>query len=215
MTRLWGRGVGWILGMKVVVHGHSNFEDRGVFVVSNHLSYLDIIAHSMIFPMRFTPKSDIIYWPIIGWLTAVSRPIWMKRKSRLTASNVSEKFIETLKNGVSLIVYPEGTSSSGRDGVLAFKSSVFEVPVKLDFSVLPVIISYPKMEIEDVCWFGEMTLIPHIWKVLALKKINVRLDFLPPLAPEGRDRKTFAHDIHEMINAKFNAMKMATIEHDE
>jgi len=145
----------------------------------------------------------VIFWPVIGWLAAVSRPIWMKRESRHTASDALEKFMETLDNGVSLIVYPEGTSSSGKEGILPFKSSVFEAPAKGGFPVLPIVISYPGMKTEDVCWFGGMTFAPHIWNVLGMKEIKARLDFLPPVWPEGRDRKALANYIREMMIAKF------------
>ncbi len=203
MTRFWGRGVARILGMRVTLNGVPEMQSPGVFVVSNHLGYLDIIAHSTVFPIRFTPKSDLVWWPLVGWLIAVSRPIWMKRQSRHSAADVTAKFIDTLRNGVALIVYPEGTSSDGANGVLPFKSSVFEAPARGGFPVLPIATSYPGMKTDEVCWYGGMSFVPHFWNVLGMKRIDVRIDVLPPVHPGGRDRRALALEIHGMIDKKF------------
>jgi 1-acyl-sn-glycerol-3-phosphate acyltransferase len=202
VTKIWGAGIARIIGMKVFINGDIE-KVRGFFIVSNHLGYLDIIAHSSIFPIRFTPKSDIASWPLMGWVVALSRPVWIRRESRQSAGSVLKEFARTLDYSVNMIVYPEGTSSDGRKGALQFKSSVFEAPIRGNFPVLPILTSYPGQTPEDVCWFGGMTLLPHVWNVLGIKEISVRVDILEPVEPGGLTRRELAANIHSRLNEKF------------
>lgn len=207
MTCLWGKGIAKILGLKTELHGKTKLDNEAFFIVSNHLGYIDIVAHASLFPMRFTPKSDIMWWPLVGLLVAVSRPIWMKREQRHSAKNVNKLFKETIELGVSLIVYPEGTSSDGSKGLLPFKSSIFEIPCVENLPVLPVILSYPDEKKNEICWFGEMAFAPHAWNLLGMKKINARIEVLPPVKPNGMNRKEFCEKIYSVMNKQFLEIK--------
>ncbi|HPO91450.1 MAG TPA: lysophospholipid acyltransferase family protein [Victivallales bacterium] len=206
MTNLWGRGVAKILGMDICVKGNLKHPQSGYFIVSNHLSYLDIFAEATLFPVRYTPKSDIFWWPVAGWLVAISRPIWIKRQSRQFAKVANKKFKDTIEWGVSLIVYPEGTSSNGLAGILPFKSSVFEIPCAENLPVLPILISYPSMKRDEVCWYGDMLFFPHFWNVLGMKKINVLIYLFDPIYPSGLSRKEFSEKLNKMMNEKFKEL---------
>jgi len=206
MVNLWGKGIAKILGMDIRVEGNLKSLSSGYFIVSNHLSYVDIFAEAAIFPVRYTPKSDIFWWPVVGWLVAISRPIWIKRQSRQFAKIASKKFRDTIESGVSLIIYPEGTSSDGSKGLLPFKSSVFEIPCAENLPVLPVLISYPSMKREEICWYGDMSFLPHFWNLLGMKKINVLIYLLDPIYPSGLSRKEFSEKLNRIMNQKFKEL---------
>ena len=199
ITRLWGSGITKVLNVKVKVHGDiSSFE--GGLIVSNHMGYFDIIAHAAVFPIRFTPKKEIFYWPLLGWYFALSRPIWIDRGSKRKSQTTMNAFKETMEHKIPLLVYPEGTSTDGLHGVLPFKSTPFEAAAQGNFPILPILTVYRD---PSVCWFGSMPLVPHVWKVAGYKSIEIDLYALPVVHPEGRSRKEIADIVHEMMEKEY------------
>ena len=124
ISLVWGKGLARVLGFKIKVIGDLD-DFKGGLVVSNHTGYVDIIVHAAIWPIRFAPKKSIRKWPFLGWFIASGRPIWIDRSSPRKAKNVARQFEETMLNGVPLLVYPEGTSTTGKDGILKFKVNSF------------------------------------------------------------------------------------------
>ncbi|MGB2599731.1 MAG: lysophospholipid acyltransferase family protein [Candidatus Omnitrophota bacterium] len=197
-------GAAKIINLRVKLSGEVPDASAGL-VVSNHLSYLDIIAHGSVFPIRYSPKSEIAKWPILGWVTALSHPIWIKRKMKQASKETLKDFAETAKHGINLLVYPEGTSSDGKSGVLPFKSTLFEAAVAEDLPVIPVLTRYREAPGRTtVCWYGDMTLLPHLWQVLGFPSIESELHLLPPVFPEGRSRKEMASHVHELLSREYN-----------
>ena len=204
-TRLWGAGLCRILGLQVRVCGEIPATPPRGLVVSNHLSYLDIIVHAGLFPVRFAPKAEIARWPVVGWYLALSRPVWVDRQSRQKSARTMAEFAATLEHGIPLIVYPEGTSTNGKEGLLPFKSTPFEaVKTAGDIPIQPMLIRYLEpLGRPPVCWYGDAALLPHAWQVLGMRRIEVAVRFLPPVQPGGRDRKTLAADLHRLMDEAY------------
>lgn len=202
VVRNWNRGVAAIMGLRVRVEGELPAVDGGL-VVSNHLSYLDIIAHGAVLPIRYAAKSEIAGWPLLGWYLGLSRPVWVRRQSKQASQRTLEEFAETMKAGMNLIVYPEGTSTDGKSGILPFKSTAFEAAIMGNAPIIPVLISYKEVEGRQTpCWYGDMTLVPHVWQMLRFPSIEATVRFLKPIYPEGRQRKELAsHVREEMLRA--------------
>jgi 1-acyl-sn-glycerol-3-phosphate acyltransferase len=205
MIKIWGRGLLDILNVKVEVHGDES-PLNGALVVSNHLGVLDILVHSSLFGFRFAPKSDIRSWPFLGAYVGLTYPIWVDRGSKARSQELLAEFHDTLTNGVSLIVYPEGTSSDGKHGVLPFKSTPFEAVVKGRLPVRPVLTLYrvPATSNVEPCWYGDMTLPPHIWDLLSAPGIVAEIHVLPEFkAPADMDRKALAEHVHALLQAEY------------
>jgi 1-acyl-sn-glycerol-3-phosphate acyltransferase len=115
-------------------------------------------------------------------------------------------FAKTVKRGMFLIVYPEGTSTDGRHGVLPFKSTVFESAIAAETPIIPMVTSYrvPKGG-PEVCWYGDMTLLPHMWNLLGAPYIEARLHFLKPIFPRGMSRKELALFVHDTMEREYLA----------
>lgn len=202
-THLWSRGIAKIINLNVKVSGQVPARAGGL-VVSNHLSYIDIITHGSIFPVRYSPKSDIKKWPVLGWYIGLSRPIWTNRKSRRASKKILRDFAKTVNKGMYLIVYPEGTSTDGKNGILSFKSTSFEAAITGNAPIIPVLTHYKQHRGETtVCWYGDMTLLPHVWKVLGFSSIEAELHFLKPILPDGRTRKELASHVHDVMAREY------------
>ena len=202
-TRLWSKGIAKIINLRLKVFGLAPSVPGGV-VVSNHLSYIDIIAHGSALPLRYSPKSDIKRWPVLGWYIGLSRPIWTDRTSKGASKKVLRDFAKTVNKGMYLIVYPEGTSTDGKSGILPFKSTSFEAAITVKAPIIPVLIHYKQRRGEPtICWYGDMTLLPHVWQLLGFPSIEAELHFLRPILPEGRSRKELASHVHNIMAREY------------
>ena len=203
ITQLWNRGIARIINLRIKMSGEIPNVSGGL-VVSNHLSYLDIITHGSIFPLRYSPKADIAKWPVLGWYIGLSHPIWTDRQSRQSARSVLRDFAQTMKDGIPLVVYPEGTSTDGKSGILPFKSTSFEAAIEGNSPILPVLTRYNEVPGRPtVCWYGDMKLFPHLWQLLKFPSIEAELRFLKPVFPEGRSRKELASFVHEAMSREY------------
>ncbi|HCE45424.1 MAG TPA: hypothetical protein DET40_17940 [Lentisphaeria bacterium] len=205
VAMLWGAGNARIINMNIKVVGDPHKIEGGI-IVSNHLSYLDILAHAAVFRLRFTPKADIARWPFLGWFIYVSRPIWVNRESRQESHLTLRKYKETLEDGINLIVYPEGTSSDGK-GILPFKSTPFEAVVSGNFKIHPILTRYVRKPDEPtLCWYGGMTLVPHCWYVLGRKSTEVEIHILQPILSNGKNRKELARFVHDYMEKEYEKL---------
>jgi len=208
-AREWARGAAAIFNFDIRVHGDPG-KFPGGLLVSNHQGYLDILTHAAIFPIRFAPKSDMRKWPVLGPFVAQSRPIWIDRNSRSKSKEAAEEMIATLSHKINLLVYPEGTSTDGEHGILPFKSTPFEAAVDAGCCVQPLLTFF---SCEDpaaypLAWFGHAALLPHIWKVLGLRRAKADVYVLPVVEPvKGETRKELAARVYMLMSAEYKRIK--------
>ncbi len=205
-ARMWNWGLARILGLHIKVYGDIPRSQAGL-IVSNHLSYLDIIAEGSILLVRYSPKAEISKWPFIGWVVGLSRPIWADRVTKTASKEMLDDFAETMRRGMFLAVYPEGTSTDGTNGILPFKSAPFEAAIVACVPVFPTLVRYNHLGgSPTLCWYGDMTLIPHLWQVLRLPRIEAELHFLPAINSEGKTRKELASLTHEALSREYELL---------
>ena len=194
----WGRGLLRIFNIKLTVHP-PDAEYHGGLVVSNHMGYVDIFVHSALCRMRFCPKSDVKSWPVLGWYAELTHPIWIDRRSRLKSKDALNEFCLTLEHGIPLIVYPEGTSTDGKQ-VLPFKTSSFEVAAAGGFPIQPVVTIYRVPAGSDSpCWYTDIGILPHLWQLLGIPSIQCDVYVLPQIRAEGRSRKELSELTYRTI----------------
>jgi len=199
-----------ILGFKVRVHGEICAK-APVLYVSNHSSYLDITVLGSLLRASFISKAEVNDWPIFGALSRLQRTAFIERRAAYTAEQ-RDVMLQRFLKGDSLVLFAEGTSSSGQR-VLPFKSSLFsaaETPLA-DGSPLPVQpVTIVFTELGGLpagrtwrpyySWFGDMTLLPHLWRVLKSDGFTVDVVFYPPVTIRGfPGRKELAEYCHRLI----------------
>ena len=199
-TRSWGKFLVKNFGVDVKFICNHRIEE-GMLIVSNHQSYLDVLLHASLFPIRFTPKKDIKYWPILGFYLGISRPLWIDRKNRQKSAETVEEIHRTLADGVSLLIYPEGTTTDGESGMLPFKPTSFATVIGTGFKIQPIITQYLRDQDNwNPAWYGDQTLLPHLWKFLGRKKTRVIVTALEPVTPlPGEDRKALAARVEKLM----------------
>jgi len=166
-------------------------------IVSNHLSYLDIMAFSTAAPCIFVSKREVRAWPGVGWIATLAASIYVDRSRRQETHAVQPAMQAALAEGLRLVLFPEGTSSDGAR-VLRFHSSLFQPAVDLQAQVFAASIAYTVpdgMPGTEVCYWGNMTLVPHMMNLLTKDSVTATVSF----APTGfrfNDRKAAAEQMH-------------------
>ena len=94
-------------------------------LVANHVSWLDILAINAVQPVRFVSKADVRGWPLVGWIVACGGTLFIERERRSDAMRVVYQVAAALQDGAQIAIFPEGTTSDGRD-VLPFHASLLQ-----------------------------------------------------------------------------------------
>ncbi len=203
--RLWAMLVCMVLNVRIVLAGGlQQTVPRGdFFIVSNHISYVDIIVLARVLTVSFLSKHEVKRWPIFGWLAYFAGSVFVNRESRNSVIPALREIAERMAHGVNVAVFPEGTTSDGLR-LLEFKSTFFELPVKAGRPVLPIAIRYlsadgrriPVDESPPVAWFGAAAIAPNVWRLLGMRELVVRVGAAEPLCfaeSAGVNRKLLAH----------------------
>jgi 1-acyl-sn-glycerol-3-phosphate acyltransferase len=186
------------MGIKCEVH--STAPTRGL-VVSNHLSYLDIVIHGAAMPCFFVSKAEVARWPYFGWAARTGGAMFLDRSKRASAALVAEQMSERLKLSAPVLLFPEGTSTDGAE-VLRFHSGLFEPAVSARAPVTAAAIRYGidgGVAERELCWYGEMLFLPHLWKVLGTRGFCAHVRFGTPRV--YADRRTAALETHDEVAA--------------
>ena len=179
-------------------------------VVSNHLSYLDIIIISATMPCFFVAKMEIDGWPFFGKAARSGGTIFLDRSSRVSAMTVAEQMTERLKLPVPVLLFPEGTSTDGAQ-VLRFHSRLIDPATTTGAPITAAAIRYVidgDVKERELCWYGDEEFITHLWKVLGVTGFSAQLRFgEPQIYPH---RRVAADRTHAEITAWREANALET-----
>ena len=204
MVSLWARNVIRIMNARLTVKGDP--PRSPFFLVSNHLSYLDIILYQTQMPCVFVAKSEVASWPVIGWLARAIGTLFINRQRRSDVVRVNAEIEEAMSGGDGVILFPEGTSSKG-ETVLPFKTAILATVTNIGYPAYYASVSYktPLGEpsaAEALCWWGDMTFADHVFGVLKLSGFDATIVFGNE-AVHASDRKEMALLLKERIVDSF------------
>ena len=169
-------------------------------LVSNHLGYLDILALSSLTPSVFVAKRDVRHWPVFGWFARLGGTLFADRERRLQVGELTKELRSALDSGALVILFPEGTSSDGQT-VLPFKSSLLEPATGCCHALTASLIAY-RLEDgdvgEEVCYWKDMTFVPHLINLLSKKRVEVSVQF-SELRKGSTNRKELARQLHAEV----------------
>jgi lyso-ornithine lipid O-acyltransferase len=169
-------------------------------VVSNHLSYLDILVYSAARPFLFVAKSEVRRWPLLGTMARLGGTIFVDRGSTLQAAEASRQIEQGLRDGIPVLLFPEGTSSDG-SSVLAFRSPLFDPAIRAGACVTAAAIRYYADDAaeEQVAYWGEMVFVPHLFHTMCVRGLAAEISFDSPC--RFPDRKTAAREAWRQVQS--------------
>ncbi|XP_058069121.1 lysophospholipid acyltransferase LPEAT1-like isoform X2 [Magnolia sinica] len=183
-----------------------DFERPGV-IVSNHISYLDILYHISSFFPSFVAKKSVAKLPIVGFISKCIGCVYVQRESKSTDSKgvsgiVKERVLAARQNKLAplMLLFPEGTTTNG-DFLLPFKTGAFlsKTPV------LPVILRYP-YERFSPAW-DTISAVRHVILLLCQFVNYMEVTYLPiyyPSKQEKEDLKLYASNVRKLMARKGN-----------
>ena len=183
----------------VCFESHGPLPQAGL-LVCNHLTYLDILVLVALTPAVFVSKAEVQNWPVFGWFAKRSGTLFVDRSRRSDVTRMNAEIDRTLAGGNVLVLFPEGTSWNGRE-ILPFKSSLLEpiVGSKQPLSVGRITYALDDGTVEqDVCYWGEMTFLPHFLNLMTKRHIRARVTFAPIPQPAA-DRKELARQLYAEV----------------
>jgi 1-acyl-sn-glycerol-3-phosphate acyltransferase len=137
-TSWWHNRVADILGVRITVSGPR--PRPPALLVSNHVSWLDIVVLGGLTHTDFLSKHEVREWPVMGWLAARSGTVFIRRGNN-EASTVSEQIGDRLRDDGILTLFPEGTTTDGRE-LRPFFSRLFAAAIDTGTDVTPVTLRY-------------------------------------------------------------------------
>lgn len=198
-----------ILGITLTIDG-AVVEDKPVLLVCNHTSWLDIPVLSALAPVSFVAKLEVGSWPFVSALARLQRSVFVDRTRRQATGDAATEIMGRLKQGDTIVLFAEGTSSDG-NRVLPFKTSLFgavfgqsqgkgdqatpDIVVQTAAVVYTHVRGVPlgRAERPRIGWYGDMEMTSHAWGVLKSGPITVTIKVGPPVPlSEFKDRKDLA-----------------------
>lgn len=140
VARIWGRMILAVSGVRVTVRGLEGIDPRRAWVfMSNHQSNFDIpvLLSCLTVPFRWLAKAELFHLPIFGRAMRGAGYISIDRSDRPAAIESLRQAAETIRRGVSVLIFPEGTRSL--DGTLKpFKKGGFVMAIEAGVPIVPV-----------------------------------------------------------------------------
>ena len=174
---------------------------RDVFYISNHLSWIDILAIAGQSGTAFVAKEEIRAAPVVGWLSTLNRTVYVKRENRLGVAEQINQLRDALADNWSVTVFPEGTTTDGQS-LLPFKTPMLRVlePPPPGVMVQPVLLDYGAVA-EEIGWVGVESGIDNAKRILSRRgSFPMRVEFLEPFLPQDfPGRKAIAAESRRRI----------------
>jgi len=204
ILKIWSRGLLIICGVRC--HTAGDPPETPFFLVSNHLSYVDIAVLGSVVGGIFVAKAEISDWPAVGFLCRSVETIFIDREMRREIPQVMREIERQLGHGQSVILFAEGTSSSGAS-VMPFRPALLEPAARAGLPVSYAAVSYRTTEGEppahlSVCWWGGMPFVPHAFELFKLRRIDATVVF-GDRQFRGGDRKILASELHAAVQDSF------------
>jgi 1-acyl-sn-glycerol-3-phosphate acyltransferase len=196
------------MGIEITVEGV--FPERGA-VISNHLSYLDIVVFAALHPCVFVSKEEVRKWPVVGWMTTMSGTVYVARGHGGSAMRARKGMQAALDAGLPVVFFPEGTTSNGSQ-LLKFHSGLLSQVTSGDAPVTAAYLRYGFVEdngrdvsvANDVCYWGDRNMLAHIFNFLGLRGVRAEVRFAEePIAfsSDGLHRKRAAVEARSAVAA--------------
>ncbi|MBY0315958.1 MAG: 1-acyl-sn-glycerol-3-phosphate acyltransferase [Bdellovibrionales bacterium] len=181
---------------------------QNYLMVSNHMSYLDMMVLACCFPAVFVTSVDMGQVFFLGQMAEIGGSLFIERRHRDRVQHDIQQIEEVLTQGFHVMLFPEGTSTDGLS-VLPFKRSLLMAAAHADCPLLPITLKYRKVEGEEfsaknhdvVCWYGKKDFVTHFIRLLSAKSIEAEVSVQKPMTFKTELEKHVVGDLlHQIIS---------------
>ncbi len=210
IIRSWSRDILTLAGIEVRAIGFPLDAERPVTLVANHTSWADIFALNTQRACHFIAKAELRRWPIAGRLLANVGTVFINRSDRKETHRLKAVVHRLLAAGETVAVFPEGTTSDGRD-VLKFHASLLEPVVASQGEVWVVAVRYfhaPRSQgvsaetrTDAAAYIDEMSLMDSLRAIHRAEPVIAEVRFVEAIDCVGLTRRDVAQRAEAAIRA--------------
>lgn len=137
----WATGIMERTGSSISITGLEKLPEGPILFVSNHEGNFDIpvLLSTIPKPFGFISKKEVKKLPIIPMYMEQMNCVFLDRTDRRSALKSITDTVEKLKEGHSILIFPEGTRSKG-EGMGEFKSGFMRIAKDAGVPILPIAI---------------------------------------------------------------------------
>lgn len=200
-VQAWAQGMLAVMGVRLVVQGTPPVAGP-MLVVSNHLSWLDILALHAAQHMRFVSKAGVKQWPVLGTLSTGGGSLYLERERPRDAMRVVHHMTKALRAGDLVAIFPEGTTSNGQ-GLLPFHANLLQAAISADSPVQPTALRFADAATGQTSqaprYIDDDNLLTSLWNTLRAPPLLAIVRFGEPQSSYGRERRAWARSLHEDV----------------
>jgi len=176
-------------------------------IVANHIGTLDPWIFAARFKVAFVAKSEMANWPVIGMVCRAVGIIFAHRQNVMKTGDTVNEIHERMRSGVSVMIFPEGTTSNGQQ-LLPFKTGGFQAVAGMeDGYIIPMYFHVRTIDghtvtedsRETVTWSSPQGMFANIWHILGLGPLHFVIRIGDPIPASGKDRKELARTSQEAV----------------
>ena len=167
-------------------------------LVANHVSYVDAPVLASLAPCTVIAKGEVRRWPLVGAGAAALGVLFVERGDAWSGARALRGAMRALAAGVSVLGFPEGTTSRG-DDVLPFRRGLFGLARLTGVPVVPVAIHYSSPEMR---WYGDAWFLPHYLRTAMRATSLVQVRIGRAIAPGAyHSPEDLAHRVRSQVRS--------------
>lgn len=201
--RSWARRLMRQIGLEVQVESPPPANARGLLVVANHRSYLDIPVMMTQIDCAILSKAEVAKWPVFGVAARSVGTLFVDRSNAASRAATLEAVGHRLQEGETVLAFPEGTTYPSPE-VGEFKPGLFLLAAKMGVPVLPAALHYAEPRLE---WVGEDDFMSHFMRNFQHKGGRVRLSFGETL--QNADGRELCREAENWVRERVSALTQA------
>lgn len=183
------------LGYEMTELGKRPESDRGLILVGNHVSFLDIIVLMNVSPhITFLAKKEVKHWPIIGMAAVRVGTIFIDRSPSADRTKARREVAEQIqKNKAFVTVFPSGTTSLIEKK--PWKKGIFEISKDHQVPVCAFKLTYTPLR--ESAYIDDDDLLTQMWNLFKIKNKKVTLTWLETFKVSNPEKS--AEQIRELV----------------
>ncbi len=196
----WHRRLLNILSVRVNLVGELELK-HGV-MVSNHISWLDIVVIGACFPTHFVSKAEVKSWPLVGRLATAAGTLFIERGNNESANQIKDTMKQVIEDESFILFFPEATTTNGV-GVKKFHPRLFGAAIESGEHVQPVAIKYESETLPHpfIPFIDDQSFGANLYRVLGEAGANVTVKVGQSLSSANKQRKQLSEESRDVITS--------------
>ena len=202
LSKQWARECLRIFNVELDVQGEPQVEGP-LLVVSNHISWLDILVLLAVQPVHFISRIENAKWPVLGYLIRGSGTIFVARESKRDTARVVAQIAQYLKAQRGMVAFfPEGRTSTGT-GVAYFHGNMLQAAIDSAVPVQALALDYrlatPEQARSSAVSYADINFVQSVLNTLTSGPFIARVYCAAPVESRDWQRRELAAQLRSTI----------------